>query len=213
MASKMEMAEESSCTFCGKCDSTLEEHIRTQAHQSKVKSLFCHFCGLQLLSDSERMKHREESDHNKQMFKRHTFHPLLKLESTTTNITRVLTLRKLVCYLYYSNAFPYEVTLEHLKYYQSEISSLIEKHQWSSSAMVDSPILVLLEEDLRKILDCDTEYNSTRIDILKKIISLISLMKIIERESSDPYTDLYYHVQGWNQNFAKIIEDNCLDHD
>ncbi|XP_030765646.1 uncharacterized protein LOC115889718 [Sitophilus oryzae] len=204
------------CTYCGK--EKEENHDKTKNHMSAVKKLFCHFCGVQLSSDSDLQKHSDTEDHNIKVNKRHPNQTLFIMEGPEVQwnpeVELDLKLRKLVYNLYYSNTLRYEVSLEYLKYYQQEIT--LKEYWWLYKYIriifykivvptrIDSPLLILLKEDL-KLLHKREHTNNLRINVLNEMVSLISSLNKPKRMlPSTLQKDIIDLVKKWNNNFSKI---------
>ncbi|XP_030747495.1 uncharacterized protein LOC115875992 [Sitophilus oryzae] len=165
------------CSTCNKSFSIkLEDHLNTYSHISAIKNMFCHYCGVQFNLLSDLKNHQMESrDHQLKIIVRKLNHPLFKIEPEDPKEELELELQKLVYYLYYSNAFPYEVSLEYLKCYQWRMSSKGICQEGKKSVTI--PLLEILKEDIEVLLESDEKANSTRIKVLQKMESLIILHK------------------------------------
>ncbi|XP_030753436.1 uncharacterized protein LOC115880366 [Sitophilus oryzae] len=194
-----------SCTFCDKYDSTLEEHIETMTHKRAAKRLFCHFCGIQFFSDSERNKHRNESeDHETKTITRVANHPLFKILPEDSDEQLDEALQKLVYYLYYSNALPYNVTLEYLRYYQQKVRSkhsIFDTPTNSSEIFKNGLANIIAEQHI--LLKCDKKANSTRIKVLQEIQCLVKLFMELRVDLHRTRLPL---VSKWNEVLFSVTK-------
>ncbi|XP_030758855.1 uncharacterized protein LOC115884428 isoform X2 [Sitophilus oryzae] len=191
------------CKTCNKSftKKQMEDHLASNSHIS-----------LQFRSASEYSIHQTEStQHQIKIIERKTDHPLFKIKPDNLIEEVDLELKKIAYYLYYSSAFPYEVSLEYLKCYHKKISS---KNNWGhiEVGILISSLLRIFREDLKN-LKSDEGANRTRIELLTKIVAftvLIRKMCYNAKEEDWIRENLLKAVTTWNKHLDEVIQENGL---
>lgn len=215
------------CTVCNSAYNLTDKvqfldenkHLESYSHIRALKKMFCHFCCLQFISMEEFNIHQTDStEHQQKIIIRNPDHPLINIPPLLVDLADEVDfeLKRILYYLYFSNAFPYDVSLEYLKYFLNYINSNCQEDENEIDNVSDYRPLETLGviQQTKSILEIYEEYivNTTRINILNNLENVIIQINnlMIERGADWSRENILKRLRDWNENLNNVIEMNHL---